>query len=149
MFLVIFGCLWAPVISQFEGIFQYIQEVNLYVSAPILAVFVVGMIDPRMPPISAVCGLIFGPVIYGLCREGDALVSQEWMTEFNGWSFLHHGLIVFVSVAVIMWILRLAAPLPERRAMPRSRLDTRTPKDVWVCGSLVILITVGLYLWLA
>ena len=147
VFLVIFGCLWAPVISQFGGIFQYIQEVNLYVSAPILAVFVVGMIDPKMPPLSAVCGLIIGPVIYGICREGDVLVPA--MSAFNEWSFLHHGLIVFLSVAAIMWIIRLAAPLPKRRAMPRSELDTRTPMDVWVCGVLVIVITAGLYVWLA
>ena len=147
VFLVIFGCLWAPVNSQFRGIFQYIQEVNLYVSAPILAVFVVGMIDPKMPPLSAVCGLIIGPVIYGICREGDVLVPA--MSAFNEWSFLHHGLIVFLSVAAIMWIIRLAAPLPKRRAMPRSELDTRTPMDVWVCGVLVIVITAGLYVWLA
>ena len=149
IFLVIFGCLWAPVISEFDGIFQYIQEVNLYVSAPILAVFVVGMIDPRMPPISAICGLILGPIIYGICREGDVFVPQEWMSSFNAWSFLHHGLITFISVAVIMWALRLASPLSERRTMPRSHLDTRTPVDVWICGSLVILITAGLYIWLA
>ena len=149
VFLVIFGCLWAPVISSFEGIFAYIQEINGYVSAPILAVFVVGMIDPKMPPISAITGLILGPVIYGMCRMGDGLITTESMTWFFELSFLHHLLVVFLSVAGIMWILRAAYPLPEPRTMPRSKLDVRTPLDVWVCGTIVILITAGLYVWLA
>ena len=80
---------------------------------------------------------------------GHKVVDTSWMVEFSEWSILHHMLIVFLSVAAIMWILRLVAPLPERRTMPRSELDTRTPLDVWICGTIVIVITAGLYVWLA
>jgi SSS family solute:Na+ symporter len=41
--LMAVACTWAPLIEQFDGIFQYIQEAFAYIVPPVVAIFILGM----------------------------------------------------------------------------------------------------------
>jgi len=65
--LVVIGCLIAPQLGnpRFQGIFNYIQEFQGFVSPGILAAFVFGMAVKRAPEKAGLAALVSSPVIYG------------------------------------------------------------------------------------
>ena len=85
--IVLFACLWTPVIDKFSGVFAYIQEIWGFISPGIVAVFVVGMISKRVPRGIAKWAIILGVVLYGACRapgwylEGEFPMAKQWMDE--------------------------------------------------------------------
>ena len=62
--------------------------------------------------------------------------------------------VVLMAVVVLALLVALMVGwtvvdrLPERRVFPKHELDTRTPVDVWIAGSLVIGVVGVLYLLL-
>jgi SSS family solute:Na+ symporter len=142
--VIVLGCLWAPVVGSFESVFAYIQEVWLYVSPAIVAVFLVGLIVPLAPPAAATTAMLLGPVLYGIARLGHHVVPA--MEPFGDWHFLHHATIVLALLIALMVGWTLIQRLPERRVFPKTDIDTRTPVDVWIAGSIVIGLVGVLYL---
>lgn len=135
--LVIIGCLIAPQLGnpRFQGIFNYIQEFQGFVSPGILAAFVFGMIFKRAPAAAGVAALILSPVLYG-----------TMLLAFSDIAFLNRMAITFGLVLVVMGVITALRPLPEPRVMPvREGFDTRpSPTVVWL-GVLVIVATLALY----
>ncbi len=135
--LVIIGCLIAPQLGnpRFQGIFNYIQEFQGFVSPGILAAFVFGMIFKRAPAAAGVAALILSPVLYG-----------TMLLAFSDIAFLNRMAITFGLVLVAMGVITALRPLPEARVMPvREGFDTRpSPTVVWL-GVLVIAATLTLY----
>ncbi|MBT3277919.1 MAG: sodium/solute symporter [Phycisphaerales bacterium] len=70
---VLFACLWAPMISLFDGVFKYIQEVWGLISPGIVAVFLGGMLFKRVPRKMGKIVLILGGIIY-ICLRGPVFV---------------------------------------------------------------------------
>ena len=66
--VVVFACLWTPIISFFHGVFQYIQEIWGFLSSGVVAVFLVGMVSKRIPRGIGKWILILGVVLYGCFR---------------------------------------------------------------------------------
>jgi len=169
--IVLIACLWAPVVSGFEGVFNYIQEIWGFISPGIVAAFLVGLVVPKTPALAAKLALWLGPPLYALCRVPKWFMDGafDWNTRylttladgsskvippdgfwgavysFNSWSFLHHMGLVFLVLAAVMIIVTKRQPLTESRKMPVSKLDVTPHPRQYIMGGVVIALTVMLY----
>ncbi|RMH05034.1 MAG: solute:sodium symporter family transporter [Planctomycetota bacterium] len=143
--IVLVACLWAPVISSFEGVFAYIQEIWGFISPGILAVFVVGILNPRTPPAAARAALLLGVPLYAVARFGAAVVDSEWMRAFNGIAFLHHMAMIFIVLVGVMLAMTARAPLAAPRQLPVGRIDCTPHPRVKLYGGAVVALTAALY----
>ncbi|MBC8328180.1 MAG: sodium/solute symporter [Planctomycetes bacterium] len=143
--IVVLACLWAPVISSFEGVFKYIQEIWGFISPGILAVFLVGILNRRTPPAAARAALLLGVPLYAVARFGGLVIDTGWMHAFNEIAFLHHMAMIFVLLVAVMLVMTRLDPLAAPRVMPVSRIDVTPHPRVKLYGSIIVLLTAGLY----
>ncbi|MBN2243310.1 MAG: solute:sodium symporter family transporter [Acidobacteria bacterium] len=138
LILVVLGCLIAPQLGnpRFQGIFNYIQEFQGFVSPGILAAFVFGMIFKKSPPSAGVAALVTGPVIYGVL-----------FFAAKNMAFLNRMAVTFALILAIMALIAALKPLDTPKAMPvRDGFeDIRLVKPVKYIGIAVIGITLILY----
>jgi SSS family solute:Na+ symporter len=136
--LVVLGCFIAPQLGnpRFQGIFNYIQEFQGFVSPGILAAFVFGMLFKKSPPSAGVTALIASPVIYGIL----------FFTAKNV-AFLNRMAITFALILAIMALLTILKPLESPKEMPvrEGFEDIRLAKPVQYIGIAVIAVTLILY----
>ena len=136
--LVVLGCFIAPQLGnpRFQGIFNYIQEFQGFVSPGILAAFVFGMVFKKSPPSAGVTALIASPVIYGIL----------FFTAKNV-AFLNRMAITFALILAIMALLTILKPLESPKVMPvrEGFEDIRLAKSVQYIGIAVIAVTLVLY----
>jgi SSS family solute:Na+ symporter len=158
--IVVVACLWAPVISGFRGVFNYIQEIWGFLSPGIVAAFLVGLAVRKAPPLAAKGALWLGVALYALCRvprwvmrgtlgweSPDAVPAGLLgaLYRFGGWSFLHHMGLVFLVLVLFMLVVTRLRPLPRPRELPVSGLDVRPHPRQYALGALVIAATAVLY----
>jgi SSS family solute:Na+ symporter len=157
--VVVVACLWAPIITQFKGVFSYIQEIWGFITPGIVAAFLVGMVVKRAPAAAAKTAMLLGAVLYALFRvpgwimaagveageiaEGSAL---HWIYRFSTMAFLHHMGIIFVILAGVMLVITSMKPLTEPRTMPVSEIDVRPHKHQYLIGGITIAATAVLYI---
>ncbi len=153
--VVVVACLWAPVISGFRGVFNYIQEIWGFISPGIVAAFLVGMVLKRAPAAAAKGAMWLGIPLYAVCRVprwllDDSAASAGGFTgalyAFSGWSFLHHMGLIFLILAAFMSLVTKLRPLAEPRRMPVSGLDVTPHPRQYLLGGGVITATLLLYL---
>ncbi len=138
LLLVVIGCIIAPQLGnpKFQGIFNYIQEFQGFVSPGILAAFVIGMTVKKSPPAAGVVALIASPVIYGILffAAGDIAFLNRMAITFG---------VILLMMFVITWTKPLAQPvvMPEREGFT----DMTIKRDVLWFGIAVIVVTVLLY----
>lgn len=156
--VVIIACLWAPIILLApSGVFSYIQEIWGFISPGICAVFVVGLLVKKAPASAAKAALWlglpvyaffrFGRFLWGIPKEGVELVGmQKMVADFNGWPYLHHMMLIFLILVVVMLVITAISPLRERREMPVSNIDVTVHPMAYIWGSIVIALTVALYI---
>jgi SSS family solute:Na+ symporter len=73
--IVVVACLWAPIISSFEGVFNYIQEIWGFISPGIVAAFLGGLVIRRAPAAAGKTALLLGAALYAVCRV------PKWILE--------------------------------------------------------------------
>ena len=169
--IVVIACLWAPVISGFQGVFNYIQEIWGFISPGIVAAFLVGIVLKKAPAIAAKGAMWLGLPLYALCRAPKWVLDgvYDWNTKysvaeagvskvvppegflgglyaFNSWSFLHHMGIVFLILATFMVVVTRSRPLATPRTMPVSTLDVSPHPRQYLLGGMVVAATVVLYI---
>jgi SSS family solute:Na+ symporter len=131
----IFGGLWAPVVSNFEGVFTYIQTVWGFISPGIVAAFLFGLLWKKTPPGAAVGAMLIGAPVYG---------ALLW--TLPGVAFLHHMFITFVVLSIFMTIYTLMAPMTEPRVLPeRADIALESSPGVKLMGGALVAATVALY----
>jgi SSS family solute:Na+ symporter len=138
LLFVFIGCMIAPQLGhpRFQGIFNYIQEFQGYISPGILAAFLFGLLIRRAPGAAGVAALVANPLIYGFLH---------W--QFGDIAFLNRMAITFGVILLLMAGITLWRPLKEAVTLPkRAEFDMRTPPLVRVLGAAVIVITVTLYI---
>ncbi len=149
--IVVIACLWAPVISGFEGVFNYIQEIWGFISPGIVAAFLVGLVLKKAPALAAKGAMWLGVPLYALCRvprwvmDGEADGFLGAVYSFSGWSFLHHMGLIFVVLAGFMVAVTKWRPLAEPKEMPVSRIDVSPHPRQYALGGAVIAMTAALY----
>ena len=66
--------------------------------------------------------------------------------KFLSWTFLHHMLLVFAILMIVMTVITVRRPRTKPIEYPTSQIDTRVHPQAYILGSLVIAATVALYI---
>ena len=158
--IVVLACLWAPVISSFDGVFQYIQEIWGFITPGIVVAFLGGMIFKHAPALAAKTVMLTGIGLYAIFRiPGWVLTSrlqsfqtagseisppEGWLGavyQFSTITFLHHMFIIFWVLAIIFVIISKRQPLSEAVEMPRSSINIEPHPREKLYGGIIIALT--------
>jgi SSS family solute:Na+ symporter len=133
--LVIFGCLWAPLIGQFKSVFEYIQKFQGFISPGIVSVFVLGILWKKVPPPAAIAAMLLNIPVYGMLL---------WLLP--NVAFLHHMAITFVILAAIIAVITIAVPLKQPVVFPQMQgFDKATSLHIKIWGILLVAAVAVLY----
>ncbi|NJB71270.1 SSS family solute:Na+ symporter [Saonia flava] len=159
--LVIVSLGWIPFMKSLMGggIFHYLQSVQAYISPPIAAVFLFGLLYKWINARGAIVALwtgfgigIFRLVTEFLKNEGTIVVQNDSILGmFLGINFLHFALFLFIFCAVVLMLVsKMSQPQPDdvlemvtfQRKSKRTGLKWST--DIILT---IILIVLVLILW--
>jgi SSS family solute:Na+ symporter len=151
--IVIIGILWIPMIRHLSNqIYQYLQNVQAYISPPIAVVFIMGIAWRKATPRAAIYTLISGGVLGALRFILDILYRTgefrlEILNDIAGIAFLNFCIILFAVCMLIMVIISLAF-----RTRPDSghesfmiRLSREGQKNsLWKTVNILVSVMIGL-----
>ncbi len=132
------GCLIAPQLGnpRFQGIFNYIQEFQGFISPGILAAFVFGLIFKRAPAAAGVASLILNVPVYGILLK-----------YFSNIAFLNRMAITFIILILTMAVITIIKPLDQPKVLPSTgKVDLKPAPSVTWFGAAIIAVTVALYI---
>ncbi len=141
--MVILGILWVPFIHLLSSqLYIYLQSVQGYISPPIAACFIFGILWPRLNGQGAISSLLVGFVL-GAIRFIFELLDKtrhydsgaiRWLVDMN---FLHYAILMFVVCTLVLVVVSMMYPAPERRklagltfATVAEKLDTAEVRTV-------------------
>lgn len=136
--LVVIGCFIAPQLGnpRFQGIFNYIQEFQGFISPGILAAFIFGLFVKKAPRTVGTIALVASPVIYGFLYFA-----------FSEIAFLNRMAITFILILAIMSVMTAMRPLGSPVVMPsREGFDAKPDARIKGMGITVVILTVLLYI---
>ena len=115
--LVILGILWVPFIKYISSqIYIYLLNVQAYISPPIAAVFILGILSKRVNGKGAICSLVAGAII-GAFRLVIELLFKAGKIEGSfiqlvaETNFLHFAIFLFlVSASVLIFVSLISNP---------------------------------------
>jgi len=120
--MVVIGILWIPLIRNISShLFIYLQSLQAYISPPIAAVFLLGILSSRVNSKGAVVTLIVGALLGGLrlileimSKKGLlALSALQWLAQMN---YLHFAILLFgVSGLTLFLVSYLTRPPNQNR----------------------------------
>ena len=121
--MVLLGLLWVPFIHLISSqLYIYLQSVQAYISPPIAACFILGIIWPRLNASGAISSLLTGFAL-GAIRFVFEILDRagggqryssplaRWLVDLN---FLHYAIIMFVICCGVLVLVSLVTPAPER-----------------------------------
>jgi solute:Na+ symporter, SSS family len=135
-FMVLLGLLWVPFIHLISSqLYIYLQSVQAYISPPIAACFVLGILWPRLNATGAISSLLTGFVL-GATRFVLELAVRgrgghfangllRWIVDMN---FLHYAIFMFGVCSVILIAVSLVGPAPERKKLAGLTFATVSEK---------------------
>lgn len=135
--MVLLGLLWVPFIHLISSqLYIYLQSVQAYISPPIAACFVLGILWPRLNGTGAFASLLTGFVLGALrfCMElkersagGHYFTSgiTAWLVNIN---FLHYAIFMFAVCSIVLIAVSLTTKAPERSRLRGLTFATATQK---------------------
>ncbi|HMC74443.1 MAG TPA: hypothetical protein VKG87_09080, partial [Terriglobales bacterium] len=124
--MVLLGLLWVPFIHLISSqLYIYLQSVQAYISPPIAACFVLGILWTRLNAGGAISSLLTG-FILGAVRFVLELMDRgrgghyfengllRWIVDMN---FLHYAIFMFVVCSLVLIVVSLLGPAPERKKL--------------------------------
>jgi len=124
--MVLLGLLWVPYIHLISSqLYIYLQSVQGYISPPIAVCFILGILWPRMNGAGAISSLLAGFAL-GTVRFVLELLDRapggqrysapliRWIVDMN---FLHYAILMFVLCSIVLIVVSLMTPEPERRKL--------------------------------
>jgi SSS family solute:Na+ symporter len=143
--MVVLGLLWVPFIHLISSqLYIYLQSVQAYISPPIAACFIFGILWPRLNGTGALSSLLtgFGLGALRFCMElkertagGHYFTSgiAAWLVNIN---FLHYAIFMFVVCSAVLIAVSLATKAPERSQLEGLTFATVSRKlDVQSAGA--------------
>ena len=137
--MVILGLLWVPFIHLISSqLYIYLQSVQAYISPPIAACFILGILWPRLNGAGALSSLLTGFVLgtlrFVLELKDRAAGGHYFTSGITAWlvnmNFLHYAIFMFTVCSGVLVAISLATKAPERNklagltfATVSSRLD--------------------------
>jgi len=143
--MVLLGLLWVPFIHLISSqLYIYLQSVQAYISPPIAACFILGILWPRLNGAGALSSLLtgFGLGAFRFVMElkerasGEHLTSglAAWLINMN---FLHYAIFMFVVCSAVLIAVSLATKAPDRRKLIGLTFATVSQKlEVQSAGAL-------------
>jgi SSS family solute:Na+ symporter len=113
--LVLLGLAWIPFMKLIsDQLYTYLQSVQAYISPPIAAVFLIGILSKRVNARGAMASLLTGLVIgtVRLIAELNKPSLDGWLLAFAEINFLHFALFLFVICAGVLVLVSATAPAP-------------------------------------
>ncbi len=128
--LVCFGLAWIPVMKLVSAqLYQYLQSVQAYISPPIAAVFLIGILWKRVNSQGAMAALLGGFVI-GVARlvlELNRASLSGVLLDFATINFLHFAILLFVICSLLLVGVSLMTPPPSAAQVEGITFQTATP----------------------
>jgi solute:Na+ symporter, SSS family len=152
--LVGFGLLWIPLMQLISGqLYQYLQSVQAYIAPPIAAVFLLGLVSPRLNARGAMAALLTGFVLGSarLVLELNKVRLDGLAFAFADINFLHFAALLFVLCSAVLVLASLTAPPPLREKLegltyattpPAEQVPERSRIDVALSGLVIVLVVV-------
>lgn len=146
--LMIFASIWAPVIGNFDGIFDYLQIVLSFIVPPIATVFLMGVLWSKGNSYAANYTLIFGHLIC-LATAFLHLTDNTFGIHFT----ILAGILTFICIGLFMLIsLKTEAPDMQflkdltwkYRAPEESFSQTTWYTDYRLLSTILVILTSGL-----
>lgn len=131
--MVLLGLLWVPFIHLISSqLYIYLQSVQAYISPPIAACFVLGILWPRLNGAGAITSLLTGFVLGAVrfimelkerAAGGHYFTSSavSWIVNMN---FLHYAIFMFVICSGVLIAVSLATPAPDRKKLAGLTFST-------------------------
>ncbi|HJZ64963.1 MAG TPA: sodium:solute symporter [Candidatus Acidoferrum sp.] len=121
--MVVLGLLWVPFIHLLSAqLYIYLQSVQAYISPPIAACFVFGILWPRLNGQGAISSLLVGFVL-GATRFVFEVLDKSakyksgairWIVDMN---FLHYAIFMFVVCSIVLIGVSMMYPAPDRKRL--------------------------------
>ena len=128
--MVLLSLAWIPFMGVISsGLYTYIQSVQSYISPPIAAVFLVGVLWWRANARGAMAALLVGFVVGAgrlLLEMNKSSLSGVWLA-FVRINYLHFALLLFAVSVVIMVFISLLTAAPNRSQVSHLVLWDRLP----------------------
>src|SRR5215471_186824 len=121
--MVLLGLLWVPFIHLLSAqLYIYLQSVQAYISPTIAACFVFGILWPRLNGQGAISSLLVGFVLGAVRFVFEVLDKSaqyksgavRWIVDMN---FLHYAIFMFVVCTVVLVVVSMMYPAPERKKL--------------------------------
>ena len=119
--MVLLGLLWVPFIHLLSAqLYIYLQSVQAYISPPIAACFVFGILWPRLNGQGAISSLLVGFVL-GASRFVFEVLDKtaqyksgaiRWLVDMN---FLHYAIFMFVVCSIVLIGVSMMYPAPDKK----------------------------------
>jgi SSS family solute:Na+ symporter len=120
--MVVLGLLWVPFIHLISSqLYIYLQSVQAYISPPIAACFILGILWPRLNGKGALSSLLTGFALGAFrfvmelkVRAGGTPLTSglaAWLVNMN---FLHYAIFMFVVCSAVLIAVSLATKAPDR-----------------------------------
>ena len=143
------GIAWIPIMQGLSSeLYTYLQNVQAYIAPPIAAVFLLGLLSPRVNARGALTtlgvGFGLGMAKLGLELNADALSGP--LGALARMNFLYYGFALFVVSVALLIAVSLATPPPDRerlsgltfRTLPADEAAARTWTTTDVVHSAII-----------
>jgi len=128
--LVGFGLLWIPIMKQVSAqLYQYLQSVQAYISPPIAAVFLLGIMWKRVNAQGAMASLLTGFVlgVVRLVLELNKGSLDGVLLQYASINFLHFAIVLFVICSLVLVGVSLMTPPPAASQVEGITFQTATP----------------------
>src|SRR5579864_5395829 len=135
--MVLLGLLWVPFIHLISNqLYIYLQNVQAYISPPIAACFILGILWPRLNGAGAITSLLTGfglgavRFIMELKQRGGG--GHYFTTGVASWllkmQFLHYAIFMFVVCSAVLMVVSLMTPAPDRKKLAGLTFATVTAR---------------------
>jgi SSS family solute:Na+ symporter len=114
--MVLFGLAWIPLMDVISGqLYVYLQSVQAYISPPIAAVFLIGVLWSRANSRGALAALFTGLVL-GMARlvlELNSATLSGPLERLVTINFLHFAILLFVLCSAVLVLVSVWTPAPD------------------------------------
>jgi solute:Na+ symporter, SSS family len=116
LLMVLFGLAWIPLMDVVSGqLYVYLQSVQAYISPPIAAVFLIGVLWSRANAPGAL-GALFAGLVLGIGRlvlEVNEVHSSGPLGRLVSMNFLHFAVFLFVVCSAALVLISLWTTPPD------------------------------------
>jgi SSS family solute:Na+ symporter len=133
--MVALGLAWVPFIHLISSqLYIYLQSVQAYISPPIAACFVLGILWPRMNGSGAISSLLVGFVMGAvrfileiLERRNRAHYASHVVHAIVHINFLHYAILMFIVCSLTLIVVSYLTPAPAANKLAGLTFQTAGP----------------------